>query len=36
MRSYTSREVMQALKADGWYLIETTGDHHHFKHSTKP
>ena len=23
------------LKKDGWYLVRTNGDHHHFKHQTK-
>ncbi|MGI6238044.1 MAG: type II toxin-antitoxin system HicA family toxin [Christensenellales bacterium] len=36
MCSYTSREVMQRLKSDGWVHIATTGDHHHFKHPDKP
>ncbi|MBB4287683.1 type II toxin-antitoxin system HicA family toxin [Roseospira goensis] len=34
MRS--SREVIKALKADGWFHVGTTGDHWHFKHATKP
>ena len=32
MKSYSSREVMKILKENGWYLYDTTGDHHHFKH----
>ena len=36
MSSYTSSDVIRMLKADGWYHIATTGDHHHFKHATKP
>ena len=35
MRSYSSREVLAALKADGWYLVRTDGSHHHFKHDQK-
>ena len=35
MRSYSSREVLKILKADGWYLDETEGSHHQFKHPTK-
>lgn len=35
MKSYSSREVIQALKADGWYLVNTEGSHHQFKHPTK-
>ena len=36
MRSYSSRDVIQALKADGWYLVNTVGSHHQFKHPQKP
>ncbi|MCI9349313.1 MAG: type II toxin-antitoxin system HicA family toxin [Oscillibacter sp.] len=36
MRSYSSREVLQILAADGWYEISCVGDHHQFKHPTKP
>ncbi len=36
MKSYSSREVMQFLKADGWYEVACVGDHHQFKHPTKP
>ena len=35
MKSYSSREIMKQLKADGWYLVQTTGDHFHFKHPSK-
>jgi len=31
-----SRSIIKSLKADGWYLARTVGDHHHFKHPTKP
>ena len=34
-KSYSSREVIKILKADGWYYTDTTGDHYHFKHLTK-
>ena len=34
MRSYSSREVIQMLKADGWYLVQVTGSHYQFKHPT--
>lgn len=34
--SVTSREVIQKLKAAGWFLARVTGSHHHFKHPTKP
>lgn len=35
MKSYSSREVIQMLKEDGWYEVNTTGSHHQFKHPTK-
>jgi len=35
MKSYSSREVMQILKANGWYEVGVVGSHHHFKHPTK-
>lgn len=36
MKSYSSREVIQVLHADGWYEVACVGDHHQFKHDTKP
>ncbi len=35
MKSYSSREVIAMLKADGWYLVATEGSHHQYKHPTK-
>lgn len=35
MKSYSSREIIQILIADGWYLARTKGDHCQFKHPTK-
>lgn len=35
MKSYSSREVIQILKSDGWYMVGCDGDHHQFKHPTK-
>lgn len=35
MKSYSSREVIQMLLADGWYEVNCVGDHHQFKHPTK-
>ncbi len=32
MKSYSSREVLRMLKADGWYETACDGDHHQFKH----
>lgn len=36
MKSYSSREVIKQLKSDGWYEVNCEGDHHQFKHPTKP
>lgn len=36
MKSYSSREVLKILKADGWYEVNCVGDHHQFKHPKKP
>lgn len=35
MKSYSSREVIKLLNADGWVETRCNGDHHHFKHPTK-
>lgn len=35
MRSYSSREVLKMLMADGWYLVDCEGSHHQLKHPTK-
>ena len=35
MKSYSSREVIQILHADGWYEVNCEGDHLHFKHPAK-
>ena len=35
MKSYSSREVIQMLNANGWYEYGCDGDHHQFKHKTK-
>lgn len=31
-----SRDIIKALKADGWTLHATAGSHHQFRHPTKP
>lgn len=31
-----SREVINKLKADGWYRVAQQGDHVQFKHPVKP
>ncbi|MCD7856287.1 MAG: type II toxin-antitoxin system HicA family toxin [Clostridiales bacterium] len=36
MKSYSSREVIRILKADGWYEVSCVGDHHQFRHPSKP
>lgn len=36
MKSYSSREVIKILNADGWYEVACVGDHHQFKHHLKP
>lgn len=36
MKSYSSREVIALLQADGWYLVHVVGSHYQFKHPTKP
>jgi len=35
MKSYSSREIIQILVADGWYESGCDGDHHQFKHPIK-
>ena len=35
MKNYSSREVIQALEADGWTLVTVSGSHYQFKHPTK-
>ncbi len=35
MKSYSSREVISKLQADGWYEVNVVGSHHQFKHPTK-
>ena len=35
MKSYSSREVLKIMIADGWYQVRIRGDHAQFKHPTK-
>ena len=35
MKSYSSREAIQLLKADGWFEVNVVGSHHQFKHPPK-
>ena len=34
-KSYSSREIIQILRENGWYQVDTVGDHYHFKHPIK-
>jgi predicted RNA binding protein YcfA (HicA-like mRNA interferase family) len=36
LKSYSSRDVIAKLEADGWFLIGVSGSHRHFKHKEKP
>lgn len=35
MKSYSSREVIKVLLADGWKEVGCDGDHHNYKHPVK-
>ncbi len=35
MKRYKVSEILEMLKADGWYKARTSGDHRQFKHPTK-
>lgn len=35
MKSYSSREIIKSLLADGWYEVNVVGSHHQFKHPYK-
>lgn len=35
MKSYSSRELIALIEANGWYQVRVRGDHYHFKHPTK-
>lgn len=32
----SSRHIIKAIEADGWFNVGRRGSHHHFKHPTKP
>lgn len=34
--SISSRDVISAIEADGWYLVNVEGSHRQFKHPVKP
>lgn len=31
----SSKEVIEQIELDGWYLVKVVGSHNHFKHPTK-
>lgn len=35
MKTYSSKEIIKMLEADGWYEVNVVGSHHQFKHPTK-
>lgn len=35
-KSYSSKEVIRLLVADGWVKVAVVGSHHQFKHPSKP
>jgi predicted RNA binding protein YcfA (HicA-like mRNA interferase family) len=35
-QTYSSRELIKRLKADGWEQVPHSGSHHQFKHPSKP
>lgn len=36
VRTYTAREIIRLLQADGWYEVRQAGSHKQFKHLSKP
>lgn len=34
-KTYSSREIIAQLQVDGWYLVETRGSHHQYKHHAR-
>ncbi len=35
MKRSSSRELIQLIQKDGWFLVRVKGDHHQFMHPTK-
>ena len=34
-KRYTSKELIKIVEADEWYLVNSEGSHHQFRHKTK-
>ncbi|GHU52168.1 addiction module toxin, HicA family protein [Spirochaetia bacterium] len=34
-KNYSSSDLISMVKADGWFIVNTTGSHHQFKHPSK-
>jgi len=34
-KRYTSTELIEMIKKEGWTLVRVNGSHHHFHHPTK-
>lgn len=30
------RDIIRRLESEGWYYVGSRGDHHYYKHPTKP
>lgn len=35
MKTYSSKDIIQHLQKDGWYLVNTVGSHAQYKHPSK-
>ncbi|WLR44466.1 type II toxin-antitoxin system HicA family toxin (plasmid) [Bacillus carboniphilus] len=35
MKSYSSKQLIKLLEADGWYIVHIKGSHHQLKHPSK-
>ena len=35
MKSYSSREIIKIVEADGWKLVRVEGSHHIYRHESK-
>lgn len=36
MKAYSSREIIKAMQAAGWYEVHQVGSHKQFKHASRP